>query len=150
MIKKFEKDKLTQAVTGSRLLKGMKNTTRGGMPIYKLIGNLFLTKFQNALLGTKFTDSHTGFWAYKMKNFKDKIYVLTTNGFNFDQQLRFQYIYKKHRISEIPIDTKYADERSQLHVKYAIMFFIETTIFFLMKKGFINYKAIKYLSKLKN
>ena len=32
-----------------------------------------------------------------MKNFKDKIYVLTTNGFNFDQQLRFQYIYKKHR-----------------------------------------------------
>ena len=45
MIKKFEKDKLTQAVTGSRLLKSIRHITKGGMPIYKLIGNIILTKF---------------------------------------------------------------------------------------------------------
>ena len=147
MIKMFEKDKLTQAVTGSRLLKSLRNTTKGGMPIYKLIGNIILTKFQNLLLRTNFTDAHTGFWAYRMNNFKDKFYLLTTNGFNFDQQIRFQYIYKKQKILEIPIDTRYADERSQLHIKYAIRFFFETIIFFLMKIKIINFKTIKYLFK---
>ena len=44
MMKIFEKDKLTQAVTGSRLLKSIKNIRKGGMPIYKLIGNKILTK----------------------------------------------------------------------------------------------------------
>ena len=147
MIKMFEKDKLTQAVTGSRLLKSIRNTTKGGMPIYKLIGNIILTKFQNLLLRTNFTDAHTGFWAYRMNNFKDKFYLLTTDGFNFDQQLRCQYIYKKQKILEIPIDTRYAEERSQLHIKYAIRFFFETIIFFLMKIKIINFKTIKYFSK---
>ena len=147
MIKMFEKDKLIQAITGSRLLKSMKNVSKGGMPMYKLIGNIMLTKFQNLLLRTNFTDAHTGFWAYRIKNFKDKFYLLTTDGFNFDQQLRFQYIYKKQKISEIPIDTKYADERSQLHIIYAIRFFFETIVFFLMKVKIINFKTIKYLSK---
>ena len=147
MIKIFEKDKLTQAVAGSRLLKSIRNTTKGGMPKYKLIGNIILTKFQNLLLRTNFTDAHTGFWAYRINNFKDKFYRLITDGFNFDQQLRFQYIYKKQKISEIPIDTRYADERSQLHIIYAIRFFFETIIFFLMRIKIINIKTIKYLSK---
>ena len=147
MIKMFEKDKLIQAITGSRLLKSMKEVSKGGMPMYKLIGNIILTKFQNLLLRTNFTDAHTGFWAYRIKNFKDKFYLLTTDGFNFDQQLRFQYIYKKQKITEIPIDTKYADERSQLHITYAIRFFFETIVFFLMKIKIISFKTIKYLSK---
>ena len=148
MMKILEKDKLTQAVAGSRLLKkSLRNITKKGMPSYKLIGNIVLTKFHNLLLRTNFTDAHTGFWAYRIKNFKDKLYALTTDGFNFDQQLRFQYIYKKQKISEISIDTRYADERSQLHIIYAVRFFFETIIFFLMKIKIINFKIIKYLSK---
>ena len=147
MIKNLEKNKLIQAVVGSRMLKGMKKPIAGSMPFYKLIGNIVLTKFQNLLLKTKFTDSHTGFWAYRLKSFKDKMYLKATNGFNFDQQLRFQYIYKKQKISEISINTKYADERSQLHVIYAIRFFYETILFFLMKIKLINIKRTKYLSK---
>ena len=147
MIKIFEKDNLVQAVVGSRLFKGIKNSITGGMPFYKLIGNIILTRFQNRLLKTKFTDSHTGLWAYRLKNFNDKMYLKTTDGFNFDQQIRFQYIYKKQKISEIPINTNYSDERSQLHIIYAIRFLYETIIFFLMKIKLINIKRIKYLSK---
>ena len=33
------------ASTGSRLKSGVKSAIFGGMPIYKLIGNIFLTKF---------------------------------------------------------------------------------------------------------
>ena len=73
------------------------------------------------------------------------MYKKTTNGFNFDQQMRFQYIYKEQKISETPINTRYADERSQLHIIYAIRFFFETVIFFLMKIKLLNIKRIKYL-----
>ena len=144
--------KIEQAMGNGQLgiLKKEKHLSEGKMPIYKLIGNIILTKFHNLLLNTNFTDTHSGFWAYRIKNFKDKLYSLTTNGFNFDQQLRFQYIYKKQNISEIPIATIYADERSQLHIVYAIRFFFETTIFFLIKMKIINHKTVKYLSKRKS
>ena len=152
MMKIFEKNKLTQAVAGSRLLKSIKNIRKGGMPIYKLIGNKILTKIHNLLLNTNFTDVHTGYWAYKMNNFKNKFYLSATDGYNFDQQIRFQHIYKKQKIAEISINTRYADEKSQLHIKYAIRFFFETIIFFLIKKKIISHKIVKYLSKynLKN
>jgi len=147
MMEVFEKNRLTQAVTGSRLLKSIKNIRKGGMPIYKLIGNKILTKIHNLLLNTNFTDVHTGYWAYKMNNFKNKFYLLTTNGYNFDQQIRLQHIFKEQKITEIPINTKYADEKSQLHIKYAIRFFFETFIFFLIKKKIVSYKIVKYLTK---
>ena len=134
-------------MVGSRLLKGIKNSVAKNMPFYKFIGNIVLTKFQNLLLKTKFTDSHSGLWAYRLKSFKDKMYLKATNGYNFDQQLRFQYIHKKQKISEISIKAKYADERSQLHINYAIRFFYETIFFFLVKIKLINIKRIKYLSK---
>jgi len=147
MMEIFEKNRLTQAVTGSRLLKSIKNIRKGGMPIYKLIGNKILTKIHNLLLNTNFTDVHTGYWVYKMNNFKNKFYLLTTNGYNFDQQIRLQHIFKEQKITEIPINTKYADEKSQLHIKYAIRFFFETFIFFLIKKKIVSYKIVKYLTK---
>ena len=147
MMEVFEKNRLTQAVTGSRLLKSIKNIRKGGMPIYKLIGNKILTKIHNLLLNTNFTDVHTGYWVYKMNNFKNKFYLLTTNGYNFDQQIRLQHIFKEQKITEIPINTKYADEKSQLHIKYAIRFFFETFIFFLIKKKIVSYKIVKYLTK---
>ena len=120
MMKIFENDKLTQAVTGSRLLKSIKNIRKGGMPIYKLIGNKILTKIHNLLLNTNFTDVHTGYWAYKMNNFKNKFYLSAPDGYNFAQQIRFQYNYKKQKISEIAIRTRYSDERSQMHFIYAV------------------------------
>ena len=147
MIKILEKNRLNQAVTGSRLLKSVKNIRKGGMPIYKLIGNKILTKIHNLLLNTNFTDVHTGYWAYKMNNLKNKLYLSTTNGYNFDQQIRLQHIFKEQKITEIPINTKYADEKSQLHIKYAIRFFFETFIFFLIKKKIVSYKVVKYLAK---
>ena len=87
-----------------------------------------------------------------MNNFKNKFYLLATDGYNFDQQIRLQHIYKKLKITEIPINTVYADEKSQLHIKYAIRFFFETIRFFLIKKKIVSHKTVKYLTKynLKN
>ena len=81
MIKIFEKNKLAQAVVGSRLLKGIKNSVAKNMPFYKFIGNIILTKIQNFLLGTKLSEFHSGYRSYKIDalkkiNFENEILLL--------------------------------------------------------------------------
>lgn len=134
---------LIGAVTGSRLLKGLKSVKKGGMPIYKMMGNIFLTKIFNILFNTSFTDAHTGLWAYNLNFLKDRKYNLLTNNFNFDQDFRFLCMYNKMKIEEIFIRTKYGDERSQLHIIYAIRFFFNSLIFFLIDKKILKSKKFK-------
>jgi len=128
------------ACTGSRILKGNKNAWKGGMPFYKLIGNIILTKIFNFLMNKTYTDAHTGLWAYNLKFLKNLKFNILTDGFNFDQEFRFRNILDENIIKEIPIKTRYGDERSQLHIKYAINFFIRTLLFFLIKNKIVKSK----------
>ncbi len=124
------------ASTGSRLKSGLKSAVSGGMPLYKLIGNIFLTNFFNFVFKTNFKDAHTGLWAYRIEIFKKIRLKELPDTFNFDQQIRIQLIKKKLYIKEIPIKTIYADERSQLHIIYAIKFFF-ITIFNFLKLNYL-------------
>ena len=123
------------AVTGSRLLKGSASVKKGNMPFYKMIGNIFLTKFFNFLFKTNFTDAHSGLWAYNLDFLKNRKFKNLTDNFNFDQDFRFLCILNKMNIKEIFIKTKYGDERSQLHVIYALRFFYNSIKFFLFNKN---------------
>ena len=136
ILREFERNSNLGAVTGSRILKGINKVKAGGMPFYKLIGNIFLTKIQNLFLNTKFTDAHSGLWGYNLKYLKSKKFIKLTNSFNFDQHMRFYYIANKLTISEIPINTRYGDERSQLHIIYAMKFFIEIFNFMFNRNKF--------------
>ena len=57
------------AITGSRM-KNKNNAIKGGMPFYKFIGNIFLTKIFNLFNNSNFTDCHTGYWVYDLKKIK--------------------------------------------------------------------------------
>ena len=70
-------------------------------------------------------------------------YNLLADNFNFDQDFRFLCMYNKMKIEEIFIRTKYGDERSQLHVIYAIRFFFNSLIFFLIDKKILKSKKFK-------
>ena len=117
-------------------MKGYKKATKGGMPFYKLIGNILLTKFHNLFLNTNFSDAHSGLWGYNLKYLKSKKFLKLTDSFNFDQHMRFYYIANKLNISEIPINTKYGDERSQLHIVYALKFFFQIFDFIISRKKY--------------
>ena len=143
LLKKFSNNKNISAVTGSRILRGIKKVYQGGMPFYKLIGNILLTKSFNLLLNTSFTDTHTGLWAYDLESLKDNKFKLLTDSFNFDQEFRFMNVIKNRTIKEIPIQTKYGDERSQLHIKYAIKFFLNSIIYFFIKIRLFSLKKFR-------
>tara|TARA_Y100000741_G_scaffold343744_1_gene307792 strand:+ start:128 stop:892 length:765 start_codon:yes stop_codon:yes gene_type:complete len=140
LLKSLSSNKNIGASTGSRLKKGKKNASKGGMPFYKLLGNIILTKVFNTLLEENFTDTHTGLWAYNLQYLKNGKYQRLTDSFNFDQEFRFKNILDNKYIMEIPIKTKYGDERSQLHVKYAINFFFRTLLFYCIKNKIIKSK----------
>ena len=126
IIKKLEKNN-SAAVCGSRMIN-KKNALKGKMPIYKFIGNIFLTKLFNIVYSTNYTDCHTGYWIYNLKYLnKSKLFNLT-NTFNFDNQMRINLTKNKLEIKEIPIKTIYGNERSSVHLIYALKFFFETIL----------------------
>ncbi|MDB3885400.1 glycosyltransferase family 2 protein [Candidatus Pelagibacter sp.] len=113
------------SVTGSRM-KNKRKALSGGMPIYKFIGNIFLTKFFNIFYGTFFSDCHTGYWFYDLKKIKKPWLKKFDNGFLFDLDMRLKLVKEKCIINEIPIITRYGSERSSIHFDYALRFFMST------------------------
>jgi glycosyltransferase involved in cell wall biosynthesis len=66
-------------VMGSRMLvRGA--ALRGNMPLYKYVGNKILTWLENTLIGTKFSEFHSGYRAYSVHALKTiPLDTLTTN-----------------------------------------------------------------------
>ena len=104
------------------------------MPIYKFLGNIFLTKLFNLFYGTNFSDCHTGYWAYDLKKIDKEFFDRADNEFCFDIDLRLLMVNSKLKIDEIMIKTKYGSERSSIHFIYALRYLIKVIKFKLLKK----------------
>jgi GT2 family glycosyltransferase len=124
MINIINYQKNIAAVCGSRMYY-KKDALKGGMPKYKFIGNIVLTKIFNFFFNTKFTDCHSGFWFYNLSYIKKINLKKIEDNFNFDNQLRINLIKKKLNILEIPIKTYYGSEKSSVHLFYALKFLID-------------------------
>ncbi len=97
------------AVFGSRIMvKGA--ARKGGMPLYKYVGNRILSRFENAALGTDLSEFHSGYRAYSVSALKQIPFQQNSNGFNFDTQIIIQLHDAGMRIAEVPIPTYYGDE----------------------------------------
>ena len=120
MVKKL-KEPNVHAVTGSRM-QNKSGAIKGGMPIYKFIGNIALTKIFNILYKTNFTDCHTGLWGYNLKIFKSIKLNKMNDGFIFDLSTRISSVNRKFNIKEISIKTHYRTEVNRWHIIYAFNF----------------------------
>ena len=127
---KILKKNKVDAVTGSRM-KNFKSALNGKMPLYKFIGNYILTKIFNLYFSTSFTDAHTGLWMYNLQSLKEIKFNSLDSKFNFDNQLRIQFIKSNKKIIEMPIKTYYRNEKSSFHFIYSIKYLID--IFFNKK-----------------
>jgi 2-polyprenyl-3-methyl-5-hydroxy-6-metoxy-1,4-benzoquinol methylase len=96
-------------VLGSRMLEAGQ-ARRGGMPLYKWLGNRILTSMQNALLGSRLSEFHSGYRIYRVAALARLPFALNTNGFHFDSEILIQFLNAGLRIVELPIPTYYGDE----------------------------------------
>jgi 2-polyprenyl-3-methyl-5-hydroxy-6-metoxy-1,4-benzoquinol methylase len=97
------------AVFGSRMMT-QGAARRGGMPLYKYLGNKLLSRFENAVAGAELTEWHSGYRAYSVSALKSVAFHRNSDGFNFDTQIIIQLIDGGKRIVEVPIPTYYGDE----------------------------------------
>ncbi len=97
------------AVLGSRMMeKGA--ARRGGMPLYKHLGNRALTVFENTMLGTSLTEFHSGYRAYSVRALRRIPFEQNSDDFDFDTEIIIQLHAAGLRITETPIPTYYGDE----------------------------------------
>jgi glycosyltransferase involved in cell wall biosynthesis len=107
------------AVFGSRMLEPGA-ARKGGMPLYKYVGNRILTTVENQMLGSNLSEFHSGYRAYKVSALAALPIQQNTNDFDFDTQIIVQLIDAGRRIVEIPIPTYYGDEICYVNgLKYA-------------------------------
>jgi glycosyltransferase involved in cell wall biosynthesis len=106
---------LHPCVLGSRILGGY--ALKGGMPWWKYLSNRFLTASQNALMGAKLSEYHTGYRAYS----RDLLQSMRTDGlsndFLFDNQFLAQILWRGYTIGEVSCPTKYFAEASSINFK---------------------------------
>jgi glycosyltransferase involved in cell wall biosynthesis len=100
-------------VFGSRISE---NPLRGKMPVHKFVGNILLTRIQNALVGSHFSEFHSGYRAFRTRCFADIPLEDCTNDFHFDTQILILFFDKGFRIHELPIPTFYGDEVSRVKI----------------------------------
>jgi 2-polyprenyl-3-methyl-5-hydroxy-6-metoxy-1,4-benzoquinol methylase len=98
------------AVLGSRMLSGPLAALRGGMPLYKLVGNRILTTFENQGLDMNLSEFHSGYRAYSLRALEQIDLSATTDDFHFDTQIIIKLRHQGMRIAEVPIPTYYGDE----------------------------------------
>ena len=101
------------AVFGSRMINSL-DALRGGMPLYKYIGNITLTFFQNLFLSSNLSEFHSGYRSYKVSSLKKIKFKSNTNDFHFDTEIIIQFLKNNFKIKEIAMSTHYGDEISHL------------------------------------
>jgi glycosyltransferase involved in cell wall biosynthesis len=96
-------------VMGSRMM--VRGAARDGrMPMYKYYGNKILTGLENALIGTRFTEFHSGYRAYRVSALRQIPLARLTTNWHFDTQIILEMLKRGYRIREVPIPTYYGDE----------------------------------------
>ena len=108
LIEPLEKEE-AEMVMGSRMMPEG-NPLRGGMPLYKFVGNRILTGVENWSLGTCLSEFHSGYRVYSCDALKQVPFERCSNEWHFDTDIIIQFLAKGFRITERPIPTYYGNE----------------------------------------
>ena len=128
------------AVLGSRMLVPG-SARRGGMPLYKYVGNRILTTLQNRLVGLSLSEWHSGYRAYSVDALRAIPFESNADGFDFDTEIIIQLHEANKRMVEVPIPTFYGDELCYVNgVRYARDVMIDVLKYRAHKMGFGNGK----------
>jgi glycosyltransferase involved in cell wall biosynthesis len=113
---------LHPCVLGSRILGGY--SLRGGMPVWKYVANRFLTAAENALLGAKLSEYHTGYRAFSRELLEKLAPDLSHNSddFVFDNQMLAQILWHGFTIGEVSCPTKYFKEASSINFRRSVKY----------------------------
>lgn len=106
---------------GSRILSGA-----GGMPLYKLISNRFLTWVENLVFKLNLSEYHTGMRAFSRKVLTTIPFEKNSDDFVFDSEVLAEVAACGFRAGEIPIPCRYFAEASEINFKRSTIYGLQT------------------------
>jgi glycosyltransferase involved in cell wall biosynthesis len=127
-------------VFGSRM-RG--NPLKGGMPLWKYVGNKALTKIENLVLGTNLSEFHSGYRVFNCKALKKIPFNFCSDEYYFDTQILVQFHLAGLRIAERPIPTHYGKESGHPSLK-SLYLYCSNIILTMGKYLLHNYNIKKY------
>lgn len=131
-------------VFGSRITG---NPIKGGMPLWKFIGNKVLTKFENFALGTNISEFHSGYRVFSCEALKKVPFDLCSNEYYFDTEILIQFHLAGLRIGERTIPTHYGKESMHPSLKHLYVYCLNIVLtigkFLLHKWKIKKYKLFK-------
>ncbi len=120
-----------EVVFGSRFINS-RNAIRGGMPLYKWLGNRILTSAQNLILNSHMSEMHSGYRSYRTSVLKRIPFTDNSLGFAFDADIIIQLHAAGYQITEVAIPTYYGDEICHVNgVPYALHCMREVLVYAL-------------------
>lgn len=132
---------ICDVVLGCRI-RTLKESVEGGMPLYKYIGNRFLTIIENIILRQNLGEFHSGFRAYKKEVLEKIPFENNSDDFVFDSQFMVQVAYFGFKSGDVPISVRYFKEASSISftrsVKYGLGTLSALLIFILQKLKLIR------------
>ncbi len=100
-------------VQGSRIASG--TALSGGMPLYKFVANRVLTFFENLVFGLSMSDFHSGYLVYSRKALDSIPFERLSTSFDFDLEVIASARARGLKVGELPIPTRYAEEKSHVN-----------------------------------
>jgi hypothetical protein len=110
---------------GSRFA-GLGDPIGGGMPVYRYVGNRVTTVIENLMLGSRFSELHSGLRAYTRRCLLSLPFLRYSNDFAFDSELLIDAVTSGHRVIEVPIPTRYTKESSSISVSRSLAYIVKT------------------------
>jgi glycosyltransferase involved in cell wall biosynthesis len=122
-----------EAVFGSRFINAG-GALKGGMPLYKFVGNRVLSGLQNYFMKGSLSEWHSGYRSYRTSLLKRVPFSCNSNDFDFDAEIIIQTLGAGGVIKEVPIPTFYGDEICHVNgMRYA----------FQCMKNVLQYRAMQ-------
>lgn len=112
-------------VLGSRLTQADAWRT-AGMPRYKYLANRGLTRIENLVLRSSFSELHTGYRAYSRRLLLTVPFLRNSVDFVFDSEMVMQAVHFGFRIVEVPANTRYFPDASSASVGQSIVYGLKT------------------------
>ncbi|MCX5868131.1 MAG: glycosyltransferase family 2 protein [Proteobacteria bacterium] len=101
---------------------------RRGMPYYKFIGNIFLTRVENFFLGTSFSELHTGLRAYSRVALEAIPLEKNSDDFVFDSEMVVELLTRGFRFAEIYSPARYLPDSSSIGFFRSVVYGVETLL----------------------
>jgi glycosyltransferase involved in cell wall biosynthesis len=110
---------------GSRM-QSKKNAWKSGMPWWRFVANVSLSKLEEAIFGLGLSEYHTGYRAYTRRFLLNVPFEKNSDDFVFDTEIFAEASRGKFRATEVPIPTRYLPGNQSINFKRSVTYGIQT------------------------